>query len=74
MHKFYFLICIKTTTLLPPYWFVLLVAAELDRNALLPSIISAYNMIPNCQLSIVPNAGQVVFLENWEAFVPFLNG
>lgn len=56
---------------------VLLVSGELDRNAPLPSIINAYNMIPNCQLSIVPNAGHVVFLENfaavWASMAPFLN-
>ena len=55
---------------------VLLVSGELDRNAPLPTIINAYNMIPNCQLSIVPNAGHVVFLENWQAVwasvAPFL--
>jgi hypothetical protein len=40
----------------------------LNRNAPLPTIINAYNMIPNCQLSIVLYAGHVVFfLENWEA-------
>ncbi len=55
---------------------VLLLAGELDRNAPLPTIINAYNMIPNCQLGIIPNAGHVVFLENfaavWASIVPFL--
>lgn len=56
---------------------VLLVSGELDRNAPLPTIINAYNMIPDCQLSIIPNTGHVVFLENfdavWAGIVPFLN-
>lgn len=55
---------------------VLLLSGELDRNAPLPTIINAYNMIPNCQLGIIPNAGHVVFLENfaavWASIVPFL--
>jgi len=57
---------------------VLLVSGELDRNAPLPTVINAYNMIPNCQLSIVPNAGHVVFTENfaavWASVAPFLKG
>lgn len=56
---------------------VLLMAGELDRNAPLPTIINAYQMIPNSQLAIIPNAGHVVFLENfaavWACVVPFLN-
>ncbi|MCK6694440.1 MAG: alpha/beta hydrolase [Thermoanaerobaculia bacterium] len=55
---------------------VLLMAGELDRNAPLPTVISAYNMIPNSQLSIIPNTGHVVFLENfpavWASIIPFL--
>lgn len=55
---------------------VLLLSGELDRNAPLLTVINAYHMIPNCQLSIVPNAGHVVFLENWAAVwasvAPFL--
>lgn len=55
---------------------VLLVAGEQDRNAPLPTVINAYNMIPDCQLSIVPNAGHVVFAENfaavWASIAPFV--
>ncbi|WP_296686119.1 alpha/beta hydrolase [Flavobacterium sp.] len=56
---------------------VLVVAGELDRNAPLPTIINAYNMIPNSQLAIIPNTGHVVFMENfpavWASIAPFLN-
>lgn len=56
---------------------VLVMAGELDQNAPLPTVINAYNMIPNCQLSIIPNTGHVVFMQNfpavWESLVPFLN-
>ena len=56
---------------------VLLLAGENDKNALLPSVINAYNMIPNSQLSIIPNTGHVVFMENfpavWASIVLFLN-
>lgn len=55
---------------------VLVMAGELDRNAPLPTIINAYNMIPSCQLSIIPNTGHVVFSENfpavWASMKPFL--
>ncbi len=55
---------------------VLVMAGELDRNAPLPTVINAYNMIPHSQLSIIPNAGHTVFLENfaavWTSMVPFL--
>ncbi len=55
---------------------VLVMAGELDRNAPLPTIINAYNMIPSSQLSIIPNTGHVVFLENfpavWASIKPFL--
>lgn len=55
---------------------VLLLSGELDRNAPLPTVVNAYHMIPNCQLSIIPNAGHVVFLENfaavWASVAPFL--
>lgn len=57
---------------------VLLLSGELDRNAPLTTIITAYNMIPNCQLSIIPNTGHVVFLENfaavWASVEPFIYG
>ena len=55
---------------------VLVMAGELDMNAPLPTVISAYNMIPNSQLSIVPNCGHTVFLDNfaavWASILPFL--
>lgn len=55
---------------------VLVMAGELDRNAPLPTVINAYNMIPDSQLSIVPNTGHVVFMQNfdavWTSMVPFL--
>ncbi len=56
---------------------VLLISGELDRNAPLPTIINAYNMIPKSQLSIIPNTEHVVFMENftavWASVAPFLN-
>jgi len=56
---------------------VLVMAGELDRNAPLPTVINAYNMIPKSQLSIIPNAGHVVFIQNfpagWTSMAPFLN-
>lgn len=55
---------------------VLVMAGELDRNAPLATIIAAYQMIPNSQLSIIPNTGHPVFLENfpavWTCIKPFL--
>ncbi len=55
---------------------VLVMAGEKDRNAALETILSAYRMIPDSQLSIIPNAGHGVFLENfpavWFSIVPFL--
>ena len=55
---------------------VLVMAGELDLNAPLPTVINAYNMIPKSQLSIIPNTGHVVFMENfaavWASMLPFL--
>ncbi len=55
---------------------VLVMAGELDRNAPLPTVINAYNMIPNAQLSIISNTGHVCFAENfsavWASIVPFV--
>ncbi|WP_228237953.1 alpha/beta fold hydrolase [Allomuricauda sp. M10] len=55
---------------------VLLLAGERDGNAPMATVMAAYQMIPNCQLGIVPNAGHVVFLENfdavWANLKPFL--
>ncbi|WP_304234425.1 alpha/beta fold hydrolase [Jiulongibacter sediminis] len=56
---------------------VLVLSGELDRNAPLMTVISAYQMIPNAQLSIIPNTGHVCFHENieavWAAVKPFVN-
>lgn len=55
---------------------VLVMAGELDQNAPLKTIIAAYEMLPNAQLSIIPNAPHPVFLVNfaavWTSMVPFL--
>jgi pimeloyl-ACP methyl ester carboxylesterase len=55
---------------------VLVMAGERDQNAPQPSVLSAYQMLPNKQLSIVPNASHGVFLENfpavWTSMLPFL--
>jgi pimeloyl-ACP methyl ester carboxylesterase len=52
------------------------IAGERDQNAHLSSIISAYYMLPNSQLAIIPNTTHTVFLENfiavWESIVPSL--
>lgn len=51
-------------------------AGELDLNAPLPTVINAYNMMPESQLSIIPITGHVVFLQNfaavWASILPFL--
>jgi pimeloyl-ACP methyl ester carboxylesterase len=55
---------------------VLVMAGERDMNAPLATIIAAYQMIPNSQLSIIPDAPHPVFLVNfpavWACVVPFL--
>ncbi|WP_064196112.1 MULTISPECIES: alpha/beta fold hydrolase [Emticicia] len=55
---------------------VLLLSGELDRNAPLPTVINAYNMLPKAQLSIIPNTGHICFAENfpavWASITPFL--
>ena len=55
---------------------VLVMSGERDMNALFASVIAAYQMIPNSQLSIIPNAPHPVFMVNfpavWESLVPFL--
>jgi len=55
---------------------VLVIAGELDPNAPLDTIITAYKMIPNAQLAIIPNAPHQVFVKNfdavWASIVPFL--
>jgi len=56
---------------------VLVMSGELDQNAPLKSVLAAYEMIPNAQLSIIPNAPHPVFLANfpavWASIVPFLD-
>lgn len=55
---------------------VLVMAGERDMNALLASVIATYQMIPNSQLCIIPNAPHPVFLVNfpavWACILPFL--
>lgn len=56
---------------------VLVLAGENDQNAPLNTVLSAYRMLPNSQLSIIPNAPHPVFQVNfpavWESITPFLN-
>ncbi|MBO0948435.1 alpha/beta fold hydrolase [Fibrella forsythiae] len=56
---------------------VLVLSGERDQNAPLATVIAAYQMIPNNQLSIIPNAPHPVFLLNfpavWASVLPFLN-
>lgn len=55
---------------------VLVMAGEKDQNAPLKTVIAAYEMISNAQLSIIPNAPHPVFLVNfpavWASMMPFL--
>lgn len=55
---------------------VLVMAGEQDMNAPLATVIATYQMIPNSQLSIIPNAPHPVFLVNfaavWASIVPFI--
>ncbi|WP_224994724.1 alpha/beta fold hydrolase [Cesiribacter sp. SM1] len=55
---------------------VLVMTGELDQNAPLKTVIEAYEMIPNSQLSVIPNAPHPVFLVNfpavWTSMLPFL--
>lgn len=55
---------------------VLILSGERDQNAPLATVIAAYQMIPNAQLSIIPNAPHPVFLTNfpavWTSMLPFL--
>ena len=56
---------------------VLLMAGELDQNAPLKTVISAYSMLPHVQLAIIPNAPHPAFQVNfpavWACIVPFLS-
>jgi len=55
---------------------VLVLSGERDRNAPLATVIAPYQMIPDSQLSIIPNAPHPVFLVNspavWASIKPFL--
>lgn len=55
---------------------VLVLAGENDLNAPLDTVLSAYKMLPQAQLAIIPAAGHSVFLQNfpavWESMRPFL--
>lgn len=56
---------------------VLVMAGEKDQNAPFDTVIAAYKMIPNAQLSIIPNAPHPAFLVNfdavWTSMKPFLD-
>lgn len=55
---------------------VLVMAGERDGNAPLKTVIAAYEMLPQAQLSIIPGASHPVFLINfpavWTSVTPFL--
>lgn len=55
----------------------LIIAGEKDQNAPLETVLAAYTMIPNSQLSIIPNAPHPAFLVNfsavWASMTPFLD-
>lgn len=55
---------------------VLMMAGELDPNAPLATVITAYQQIPHCQLAIIANAPHPAFITNfaavWANIVPFL--
>lgn len=55
---------------------VLLISGELDQNAPLDTVISAYKMIPYAQLAIIANAPHQAFITNfdavWANIKPFL--
>lgn len=54
----------------------LLIAGDRDEGNTVENVLKASIMIPNHQLAIIPNAGHVVFLDNflavWNCIVPFL--
>lgn len=49
---------------------VLLMAGDKDQNALLQTVIVAYEMIQNCQLSIIPNSGHEVVSHRFKHIWP----
>lgn len=55
---------------------VLVLAGEKDINAPLDTVISAYKMLPNAQLAIIPGAPHPAFVVNfdavWASIAPFL--
>jgi pimeloyl-ACP methyl ester carboxylesterase len=56
---------------------VLVMAGDRDGGNPVERVVSAARMIPNHQISIIPNTGHGCFLENfkasWECIVPFIN-
>jgi pimeloyl-ACP methyl ester carboxylesterase len=56
---------------------VLVMAGDRDGGNPVERVVSAARMIPNYQISIIPNAGHGCFLENfkvsWECIAPFIN-
>lgn len=56
---------------------VLLVVGENDKNAPLDTVLSAYKMLPNGNLSVIPNAPHTAFITNfpavWTVVKPYLN-
>jgi pimeloyl-ACP methyl ester carboxylesterase len=55
---------------------VLVLAGEKDMNAPLDTVIAAYKMLPNAQLTVIPGAPHPAFVVNfdavWASIVPFL--
>lgn len=76
LNKYYNTLSIGKETLGKIKCPVLVMAGEKDQNAPLKTVIAAYEMIPNAQLSIIPNAPHPVFLTNfsavWASMLPFL--
>lgn len=77
VNKYYNRLSISKETLGKIKCPVLVMAGEKDQNAPLKTVIAAYELIPNAQLSIIPNAPHPVFLTNfpavWTGLMPFLD-
>jgi pimeloyl-ACP methyl ester carboxylesterase len=76
LNKYYNMLNVSKETLSRIQCPVLVMAGERDQNAPLKTVIAAYEMIPNAQLSIIPAAPHPVFLVNfpavWTSITPFL--
>jgi pimeloyl-ACP methyl ester carboxylesterase len=76
LNKYYNMLNVSKETLSRIQCPVLVVAGERDQNAPLKTVIAAYEIIPNAQLSIIPAAPHPVFLVNfpavWTSITPFL--